>query len=107
MNPVRYTLNGTATGSTVLMDYLANPFCVGIGCVATGTVTYSVQHTFDTLSAIVAGTATYFNNANITAASSSQSTNYAFPVMGIRLNITAAAVNGSVAITIIQATKPT
>jgi len=105
MNPVSYTQTGTGSGNAILMDYRQNPFSVGIGCVVAGTVNYSVQHTFDPPPTIAAGSATWFNNSNITAASATASTNYAFPVTAIRLTVTSASGGGAVAITVIQATN--
>lgn len=105
MNPVSYTVTGTGTGVPVLMDYRQNPFSVGLGCVVVGVVTYSVQHTFDSPVIIASGSATWFNNANITAASANQNTNYAFPVTAIRLNNTAATGTANVTMTLIQASN--
>ena len=36
MQPVLLTVNGTGTSAPVTMDYMQNPFQVGIGVVATG-----------------------------------------------------------------------
>ena len=102
MNPVRYTQTGTGAGRAVNLDYRQNPFNVGIGCVVSGTVTYSVEHTFEDFSSIGASTV-WMLNANINGTTATAATNYAFPVTAVRLNNTAG--SGSVAITIIQATN--
>lgn len=74
------------------MDWTTVPFNVGIGCVVTGTVAYSVQHTFD-------GT-NWFNNANINAATATADTNYNFPVKAIRIQ--QASGSGNVVATVLQ-----
>ena len=102
MNLVTYTINSVTAGRTVNMDYRQNPFCVSVAAIINGTATYSVQHTFDDLSV---GTATNFlQNTNLNGTTGSGATNYAFPVTGIRGNVSALG-TGSVVFTIIQATN--
>ena len=102
MNLVTYTINSVTAGRTVNMDYRQNPFCVSVAAIINGTATYSVQHTFDDLSV---GTATNFmQNTNLNGTTATGATNYAFPVTGIRGNVTALG-TGSVAFTIIQASN--
>jgi hypothetical protein len=92
------TLNTTdASGGATLskvcpIDWRTCPVNVGIGCIVTGTVAYSVQHTFD-------GT-NWFENANISGAAANADTNYAFPVLQIRLR--QASGSGSVVATVLQ-----
>lgn len=98
MRPVTVTTSnasgGTVNSSPIPMDYIPSvPFNVGIGCIVSGTVEYSVQHTFD-------GT-NWFNNANISGLSASAQTNYMFPVKQIRLQQTSG--SGSVTMTVLQA----
>lgn len=83
---------GTKTSATVRMDWRTNPFQVGIVCTVTGTATYSIQHSNDNV--------TWTNNANISGATTSQDTNYMFPVEYIRMIQTAG--NGSVSATVRQ-----
>ena len=47
MRPQVISKTGTGTSAWIPMDYKQNPFNVGIGVVVSGTVTYTVQHTFD------------------------------------------------------------
>lgn len=85
--------SGGATFSAVCpIDWRTVPVNVGIGCIVTGTVSYSVQHTFD-------GT-NWFNNANIASATGSLDTNYNFPVKAVRL--TQASGSGNVVATLLQ-----
>lgn len=98
MRPVTVTTSdasgGALNSSAIRMDYNPSiPFNVGIGCIVTGSVAYSVQHTFDDTN--------WFDNANISGATSTLDTNYMFPVKSIRLHQASGA--GSVTMTVIQA----
>lgn len=100
MRPQSVTVSSATTSAALPMDYAANPFSVGIGCVASGTLTYKVQHTFDNvMDASV--TPTWFDHDTLTGQTASADGNYAFPVRAIRLNITAYT-NGSVTMTLVQ-----
>lgn len=81
MGPVTLTTtdaSGGATHSAVCpMDWRTCPFNVGIGVVVSGTVSVTVEHTFDGV--------TWFPNANVNAATSNTDTNYMFPVLQIRV----------------------
>ena len=103
MRPTTVTTSGTSVSSPVVLDYLVSPFNIGFGVVVTGTVTYSVQHTFDDPFAptFTPATATWFDHEDLVAQTTSQDGNYAFPVRAIRVNQTAGA--GSTATTVIQA----
>ena len=96
MRPV--TLAQTAAGSTngYVADYYISPFNVGFGVVVSGTVNYTVQHTFD-------GT-NWFNHPDVAAATTSQDGNYAFPVLQIRLTVNSG--SGTATLTLIQAGRP-
>ena len=75
-------------------------FGIGIGCIATGTLTYSVEHTFDDVFDPTV-TPTAFAHSTIAAQTASKDGNYAFPVRAVRLNITAYT-SGSVTMTLLQ-----
>lgn len=96
MRPVSITQTGTGATAAVPMDWRADPFNVGIGCVLNGTVaaTFSVQHAFEL------PPVNWFNNANVINATGNIDTNYNFPVRAIRGTISAGA--GSVTFNIIQ-----
>lgn len=106
MRPVVVTTSGTSVSAPVPLDHYANPFNVGFGVVVTGTVTFTIQHTFDDVFAasFVAASATWFNHATVVAATASTDGNYAFPVRAIRVNQTAG--SGSTSTTFIQAGTP-
>jgi hypothetical protein len=90
---ITLTKTGTGRSSVHIPDTFEDPFNIGIGCVVsgTGTVTYSVQHTFEDVFSPTfdASTATWFSNSGITDKTANTDGNYAYPVNGISLNITA------------------
>lgn len=88
------TISQTGTGESSNIDPLpGNPFNIGFGAITSGTVTYTVQHTFDGVN--------WFDHESIVDATDNQDGNYAYPVAGIRLSVTAGA--GTVTLTTIQA----
>lgn len=98
-NPVYVTYTTTGAKTPINLDYYITPFNVGVGVYLTGTATYAVQYTFDDLS----GTATvrWFDDGNLpTGTASSGTTNYAFPITAIRVNI--AALTGDLEIKVLQ-----
>ncbi|MEE8598923.1 MAG: hypothetical protein V3S69_05355 [Dehalococcoidales bacterium] len=70
-----------------------NPFNVGFGAIVSGTATYTIQHTFNNTN--------WFDHEFIVDATTNQDGNYAFPVAGIRINITVG--TGTVTLTTLQA----
>lgn len=95
MRPITVTQATVAASAPIGMDREQAPFAVGFGVIASGTVTYTVQHTFDDVN--------WFNHGTVVNATTSLDGNYAFPVSAIRLNVTAG--TGSATITILQATR--
>lgn len=93
------TKTGVGSSNILVTDTYISPFNVGFGVVATGDVTYTVQHTFDNvLDENV--TATWFPHPTIAAKSDNQNGNYAFPVSAIKILVTAG--TGSATMTMIQ-----
>jgi hypothetical protein len=81
------------------MDIRLDPFNVGVGVKVTGTVTYSVEHTFDDV--WTAGvTPVAFQNSSMTAQTTNKDGNYAFGVRAIRVNVTAG--TGTATMTLVQ-----
>jgi hypothetical protein len=98
--PAAYTVTITGSGASNpwMPDLSARtPFNIGIGVTVNSTNTlYNVEHTFDpifqgifpsTIAVLGSSQATWFSNTGITAQSSNANGNYAFPVVGIRLNV--------------------
>lgn len=88
-------------GTTYVPDTYSNPFSIGMGCVISGSPTYSIQHTFfnPQIVGFVYSDAVWFTHSVISAKTANQDGNYAFPVYGIRLLLTAA---GTVTVRLLQ-----
>ena len=100
MIPVRMTLTGAGTATPwKVVDYYRSPVSLVIACVATGTVNYTVQYTYDDLS--VTATPTTFNDASLAAATATGETVLSAPATGWRVFMNSG--TGSLAITGIQA----
>jgi hypothetical protein len=93
------TKTGTGSSNVLATDTYISPFNVGFGVVVTGTVTYTVQHTFDNPQTVASPT--WFSHPTIAAKSDNQDGNYAFPVAAIKVLVTAGA--GTATMTMIQA----
>lgn len=89
---------GTGASSALVMNTNTNPFNVGFGVILSGIATYTVQHTFDDPAV---GFTTWFDHPTLAAQIASADGNYAFPVTGIRVNVTAGA--GTATLKLIQA----
>lgn len=94
------TVSRTAAGSSsaLVMNTNISPFNVGFGVVVTGTVTYSVQHTFDDPAV---GFTTWFSHPTVAGETTNMDGNYAFPVTGIKVLVTAG--DGTATMNLIQA----
>lgn len=104
MRPLTLTRSGTpGTSSIAILDHYRTPFNVGVGVVITGTVTATLQHTFDDVLTNPA-TATWFDHVDLKDLIASADGNYAFPVRGVRINMTAG--TGTVTATLVQAGMP-
>jgi hypothetical protein len=93
MKPQTQTQAGTGSTNGIVTDYYISPYNIGFGVVVTGTVNYTVQHTFDNTN--------WFDHPDVNSLTFSQDGNYAFPVLKIRLTINSG--TGSATITAIQA----
>lgn len=107
MRPIRRTLTAAGVTPPIPLDHYRQPFNVGIGVAATGTLTFDVEHTFDDIYApnFNPATATWYKNTALTARTTSTDGNYIVPVMAVRLNVTAFT-SGSATITVLQAGMP-
>jgi hypothetical protein len=78
------TLTQTGTGQDEFIFDRGNAKStgeIGFGVTVSGTVTYSVQHTFDETN--------WFDHASATGKSAAFDGSYLYPVRGIRINVTA------------------
>lgn len=94
------TVSKTGTGSStpIVMNTNISPFNVGFGVVVSGTVNYTIQHTFD--SPAVAFT-TWYAHPTIASKTDNQDGNYAFPVTGIKILVNSG--DGSATLNLVQA----
>ena len=94
------TVSKTGVGSSpaLVMNTNISPFNVGFGVVVTGTVNYTVQHTFDDPAV---GFTTWFSHPTIANETTNQDGNYAFPVAAVKVLVTAG--TGTATMTMIQA----
>ena len=94
------TVSQTGTGSSdpIVMNLNSTPFNVGFGVVKSGTVDFTVQHTFDDPAV---GFTTWFNHPTVAAQIANADGNYAFPVTAIRVTMNSG--TGTVTLKLIQA----
>jgi hypothetical protein len=117
--PYSVTVIGSTTATAGLSvpwqpNHMTTPFAIGIGVVTSSCLSlgYSVQHTFDNIfddaipgqATVLSCNATWFNHTTLTAIASKADSNYAFPVIGIRLACTTSSSGSrSATMTLIQA----
>ena len=94
------TVSKTGTGSSdaLVMNTNISPFNVGFGVLVTGTVDYTVQHTFDDPGV---GFTTWFDHPTVASQSTNQDGNYAFPVTGVKLLVNSG--GGTATLELVQA----
>lgn len=101
MRPVTVTTpGGTAVSTPVPLDINQGDFAVGFGCVVSGTVNYTVQHTFHDPWAADFASAVWFDHPTVAGETTNQDGNYAYGVRAIRINQASGA--GTVSMTVIQ-----
>lgn len=89
---------GVGSSASLVMNTNISPFNVGFGVVVSGTVNYTVQHTFDDPAV---GFTTWFSHPTIASETTNQDGNYAFPVTGIKLLVNSG--DGTATLNLIQA----
>jgi hypothetical protein len=89
---------GVGSSSALVMNTNISPFNVGFGVKVTGTVNYTVQHTFDDPAV---GFTTWYSHPTIAAKTDNQDGNYAFPVTGIKVLMNSG--DGTATMNLIQA----
>lgn len=103
MRPVVFSVTGVGASNVYPADHYVSPFNVALNVLVTGTITYTVQYTFDDVFAAnyTAASGNWVNHPSLTAQTATKDSNIAYPVRGIR--ITTSVGSGTVALTIIQA----
>jgi len=99
MRPQIFSASGVATSAWIPLDYKQSPFNVGFGVVATGTITYDIEHTFDDVFN-PSVTPTAFKHATLVSQTTNKDGNYIVPIRAIRVNNTAG--TGSTTVTLLQ-----
>lgn len=89
---------GTGSSSALVMNTNVSPFNVGFGVIVTGTVNYTVQHTFDDPAV---GFTTWFSHPTIASETTNQDGNYAFPVTGVKVLVNSG--DGTATLKLVQA----
>lgn len=99
MRPQVITQTGTGSTAWIPLDYKQAPFNVGFGVLATGTVNYTLEHTFDDIfdSSI---TPTIFAHSTVAAQTANANSNYAFPIRAVRVTVNSG--TGSAKLTLLQ-----
>lgn len=89
MRPVVTIANdgNSGVGPVIPIDQYTAPTNIALGVVVTGTVNYTVQHTYDNVFAanFNPGTAVWFNHPTLAAQTANADSNYAFPPRGVRI----------------------
>lgn len=94
------TVSQTGVGSSgaIVVNTNISPVNIGFGVIATGTVNYTVQHTFDDPAV---GFSTWFSHPTVAGEVANADGNYAFPVTGIKVLVNSGA--GTATLKLIQA----
>ena len=103
MRPTQVTVSSQVASAAIPVDWRENDFKLALAVVlsAGASLTYSVQHTFDSVQD-PSVTPTWFSTDGLTSLSANADGNISFPVIAVRLNVTAYT-SGSATINIIQA----
>lgn len=99
MRPQVITQTGTGSTAWIPLDYKQSPFNVGFGVVVSGTVTYTIEHTFDDVFD-TSITPTAFQHSTIVGQSANANSNYAFPIRAVRITVSDG--TGSATLTLLQ-----
>lgn len=94
------TVSKTGTGSStaIVVNTNISPVNIGFGVIVSGTVNYTVQHTFDDPAV---GFSTWFSHPSVASQSANADGNYAFPVTGIKVLVNSG--TGTATLKLIQA----
>ena len=102
MRPVTLAVSGSPAASSVYAVDIHRIAGIALGVKVSGTITYTVQHTFDDVFSptFVPASATWYDHATLAAQTTSKDSNYAYLPRGIRISTSAG--TGSATLTIIQ-----
>ena len=100
MRPIYLTQTGSGSTPAVPLDSCKDPFIATVAVIVTGTVNYTVQHTFDD---VTVGITTWWNNLRATGLTENASVQYTSGVTAVQVTVNSG--TGSVAVQIIQGTR--
>jgi len=91
VRPVTVSVTGVGSSSVIPVDHYASTSTIALAVVVSGTVTYTVQHTFDDVfaSTFVPASATWIDHATLAAQTTTKDGNYAYPPRAVRVTNTA------------------
>jgi len=100
-----FVVTQTGAGSSVVYPFNLNitPGNIAIGCVVSGTVNFTVQHTYEDPFAATfnPATAVWFSHPTLVNLTANAESNYAYPPRAVRVTVNSG--SGSVTMTVIQA----
>lgn len=100
----RVVVSQTGVGQSALVscDQYVNATAITLGVAVSGTVTYSIEYTLDDIFAenFNPATATWYTHTVLTNLSANACSNFMFPVMATRINVTAG--TGTATLTVLQ-----
>ena len=103
MRPIRVTVTGVGQSVPIPLDKYAVPQNTGLVVIVTGTVNYTVQHTFDDVfdENFNPATATWIDHPVLQGQTTTQDSNYAFPPEATRIVVNSG--TGTVVFVVVQA----
>jgi hypothetical protein len=95
--------NGVGSSQMVNLDYNVSPYAIGLGCVVSGTVNYTVQHTFANIYALDYDPVSYvwFANSDLTGKTANAEGAMTIPSVAVRILLNSG--SGTVEMTVLQA----
>lgn len=103
MRPITVSQTGAGSTAVIPIDQYLNPTTIALGVVVDGTVTFTVEYTYDDCFAsdFNPATATWFPITGLTAGSANADAALTAPPRAVRLTVTAGA--GTATLTLVQA----
>ena len=89
---------GVGSSTPIVINTNVTPCNIGFGVIVSGTVNYTIQHTFDDPAS---GFATWFPHPTIAAQIANADGNYAFPITGVKVLVNSG--SGSATLKLVQA----
>lgn len=102
-NTMDVGMTDACVSPTIPLNWRANPFSVSLFVDISGTINYTVQHTFGNVYTTAnPAQGTWVAHSTIASKTADTDGNYAFPVMGTRLSVNSSTSGATAAFTILQ-----